>query len=107
MSYVTTVTIVTRQYGKDLEKFIEKLNDWVRKNDHAGGLFELQDRTKSAGTKIPHNDVLLAGFNYLNREEFKEFFKSLKTSDTILIMWSEEEIYQIIPSTGTYMEVVG
>jgi hypothetical protein len=84
MSYVYNVVIQLGDYDEENLKALTKLNEWVKENGHMGGNFESLDSKKSAGTKYPEIDVIWGGFNYLNTDEFVEFFKSLKLQGSLL-----------------------
>lgn len=88
MSMVTTVVIISDGYCGREEKRLKKLNKWVKDNNHAGGIFEpvKDDGRDSAGTKYPERRLYWGGFNYLDQDQFIEFFNSLGWENTLLIM---------------------
>jgi hypothetical protein len=91
MSYVLSVIIQMDAYKDEEEKALESLNGWLKENDHLGGEFKFLNGNESAGTKHPEISVLWGGFNYLQTDEFIEFFKSLKLRDSLLTIKSPDE----------------
>lgn len=104
MSVVTTVVIISSEYGEELDKNLSKLNSWIEENHTLGNPLKPTE-DPGAGSKYPERRIMIGGFNYLNRSEFAEFFKSLKMHDTVLIMAPDQgDSYDIVPSE-TQLEI--
>ena len=102
MSYVYTAVIQIGAYNDDSDMALDKLNKWIKENRHAGGLFQYVDGQVSAGTKVPEINLIWGGFNFLNVEEFVNFFQSLKLERSLLtIFYPEAERCLVVPSLVT------
>jgi hypothetical protein len=98
MSHVTSVVIQINDYAKE-DSALLKLNNWLSENNHLGGEFEPLDNGKSAGTKCPEITLIWGGFNYLNIDEFIEFYNTLNLENSLLtIKYTDEGPYKVIES---------
>lgn len=98
MSVVTTVVIISSEYGDELDKNLAKLNSYIEEHGRLGTPFA-PTKDGGAGSKNPERNIMIGGFNYLNRSQFAEFFKSLKMHDTVLVMAPDQgDSYDIVPS---------
>jgi len=101
MSHVTTVVIISNGHGSEEDNRLAKLNGWLKTNNHLGNPFVGESSQDSAGTKYPQRRLYFGGFNYLNHEDFIEFFKSLDFPESLLVLGydNSESAYGVL-ATG-------
>ena len=103
MSLVTTVTIITSEYGPSLDSHIYKINKEFP--DRLINPFKQIELSKqAAGSRYPQRRFIIAGINYLDQESFVNFVKNLEMDNTILILANEDDPYQIYTSGNNYGE---
>lgn len=103
MSVVTTITIISDGYGDEEKANLKVLNDWITERYSERVIFrKIEGSEYSAGTKYPQRNLYWGGFNYLNKSEFIDVFRSIDWEYSVMIIGYEdsERGYTVVPSRG-------
>ena len=105
MSHVSTVTIISGAFHNSEDENVEKLNKYFEDSSRMGNpIKRLNSEIEqvSAGTKDTGRSFFIGGFNYLDHQEFIDFFRSLNWENAVLIIGYQDEDmgFIITPSKG-------